>query len=115
MTDDRHGAVLNDGVSFVSCDHSDVEKTTIFGVAHRLERILVIVPIILRRLNDRDAGCAERRHEILKPLGRDTVVTVDDRNGLSIRPRVAKREIERAGLEACEGAHVEKAETRSQC
>ena len=113
--DHRHRAVHDDRVAFVARDHADVEETTVLGVAHRLERALVGVPVVLRCLHDGDLGIGHHGREVLQPVRRDHVVAVDDGDDPGRGIRAAQGEVERPGLEAGQRTDVEKAKARSQC
>jgi hypothetical protein len=55
--------VLDDGVAFVAGDHADIEKTAVFGVAHGLEEVLVVVAVVLGRLDDCHLRPQKLRHQ----------------------------------------------------
>jgi len=69
--------VLNDGVTLVTGDHADIEKSPIFGITHGLEQVFAVIPIVLRRLNDRDRWFDELGGKVAQPVGSDHVIAVD--------------------------------------
>ncbi len=102
--------MLDNRVAFVARHHADVEETPVFGMAHRLEGALAGVAVVLWRLHDAGPLRGEGRHEIAQPARVDHVVGVDHRDHLRPRIRLAKREVERAGLESRQSLEVKETE-----
>ena len=83
----RHGAVLNDRVTFVAGDHPDMEEAAVLGLAHGLEKALMAVAVVLRGLHDRDVGIVKQRDQFAQPGRLDLVVAVDHADHLGGRVR----------------------------
>ncbi len=114
VPDQRHRAVLNDGVALVAHDHADVKEAAILGVAHRLERVLFGVTIVLRGLHDGELLVGERGHQRAQPVRLDFVVAVDHRDDASIGRCAFERVVQRAGLESLQWRDVIELEALAQ-
>ena len=104
----------DDGVDLVALNHSDIEKTGIFGVHGAMNETAVAVAMVLRRLNDPHMGVGERRRQVLEPIPIDHIVSVDDTDDLSIRRRLRDRKPERGRLESCEVLHANELKARAK-
>ena len=114
LADQRHGAMLNDGVAFVPLNHADMEESGIFPIAHALERVFILVAIILRRLHERDFGFREIRNGRAQPIGADDIIAVDNADDFGIRRGLRQREIQSARLKSGPVRQMEKTETRTK-
>ena len=106
--------MLDDGVALVAGDHADVKEAAVFGVAHRLEGILRLIAIVLRRLHDRDLGICKSGNQIGQPSGFHFVVAVDHGNDLGSRVRPCECIVQCAGFESGQRADMKEAESRSE-
>ena len=83
--DERHGAVLDDGVRLVAQDHAEVEEAGTFPVGRFLEEALSAVAMVLRALHDADLRVGEMGCRGLEPIGAHDVVAVDHADDLGRR------------------------------
>ena len=114
LANDRHGAVLNDGVALVAVHHADFEEPVVLPVDHLLEEVALPAPVVLGRLDNTHLRPFEVRHEGREPVGTHDVVAVDHRHELGRRIGVLQSEIKRSGLVARVGLEVEESKLPAQ-
>ena len=113
--DERHRAVLDQGVALVAVVHADAEEPFELPVAHALEEAVLEVAVRLRGLHHGHLGAVEEvRHEAGEPVGFDDVVGIDHADDLGTRIRLLEGEIERPGLEPGPLRQVEEAKPRPE-
>ena len=109
-----HGAVLNNGIAFISVDHADMEKALVLGLAHRLESIVTTITVVLRSLNNRCIFIIKERHQVCQPLGGDLIIAVDNGDHFRLWSGFSQSKIERACFKPFQWRNVKEAETLTQ-
>ena len=112
LPDQRHGAVLDDGVLLVPGLHAEIEETGILPEAHPLEEVLVAVAVVLRRLHQGHLRVGEMRRQVAQPARLHQVVAVDRGDHLGLGIGDGEREVQCPRLEAGPFRQVIEAEVR---
>ncbi len=112
--DEQHRPVRDGGVHFVPLHHSDIEKSGVFGVHHRLEQAVFTIAVILRRLDECQLRVGEKRNEVLQPRSVHDVVRIEQCDYFRGRVDLRHRLVERTRLEAGDRRKVDEFEPRPE-
>ena len=109
-----HGAVLNNGIAFISGHHAQVKKALVFRITQRLERILLRVPVILRGLHNRNFSLFKLGGQVFQPIGQHFVIGINHRNHFDFVAGLVQCIIQGTGFVPCQRFYMKKTKALAQ-
>ena len=95
-----HSPVANERLGQQPLLHPNIEKRAVLSGHCGFQAAFMAVAVLLRRLNDANAGIGENRGQLGQPIGRHRIIRIEHRNHLGLGGGVAQGSIESASLEA---------------